>query len=124
MSLTSRVPEAVPSVFHSSEPCTPSSAEKKTVDPTAARKPGSELPQSGGAAEQESFFLPATHLHRYPRIRSGTGDFPALGGCSRFSASWDAPHLAVSYAAERQRGLRAKLRSRPGQATDPGARTI
>ncbi len=35
MSLTCTVPASVPSDFHSSEPETPSSAEKKTVSPSA-----------------------------------------------------------------------------------------
>ena len=40
MSLTRVVPEAVPSETHSSRPCTPSSAEKKSRPPTAAPSEG------------------------------------------------------------------------------------
>src|SRR3954453_14595480 len=42
MSLTRTVPAAVPSLFHSSAPLEPSSAEKKTVSPTAVRLSGLE----------------------------------------------------------------------------------
>ena len=42
-SLTITVPEAVPSVFHSSMPCGPSLAAQKTVLPTTVRLRGCEL---------------------------------------------------------------------------------
>ena len=42
MSLTRTVPASVPSLFHSSLPLTPSSAEKNSVPPTAVRSSMSE----------------------------------------------------------------------------------
>ena len=42
MSMTITVPAPVPSLFHSSSPCAPSSAVKKRVLPTARRFEGSE----------------------------------------------------------------------------------
>src|ERR671932_700795 len=42
MSLTRVVPAAVPSLFHSSPPCTPSSAAKNSVPFTSAMLPGDE----------------------------------------------------------------------------------
>ena len=44
MSLTSTVPAAVPSLFHSSLPCVPSSAVKKSVPSTAVRTRGTMPP--------------------------------------------------------------------------------
>src|SRR5271165_2749234 len=47
MSLTSRVPAALPSLFHSCRPWTPSSAEKKSVPSTTPSAAGYELKGPG-----------------------------------------------------------------------------
>ena len=47
MSLTRAVPAAVPSLFHSSAPCMPSSAVKNSVPFTSVRLLGSELYGAG-----------------------------------------------------------------------------
>ena len=47
MSLTRAVPAAVPSLFHSSQPCVPSSAEKNSVPLTFVRSLGSKRAAAG-----------------------------------------------------------------------------